>query len=91
MLEQVELDYFRPLVQRHNVAIRNGFLSGEGNIEYAPTIKVFHLQKVTIDGVQVTYTHTSRSTGAEKKVARKTVQAAQKLNNNPETVLRHSH
>jgi hypothetical protein len=46
------------------------------------------LQKVTIDGVQVTYTHTSRSKGAEKKVARKTVQAAQKLNNNPKTVLR---
>ena len=88
MLEQVELDYFRPLAQRHNFTIRNGLLSGAGNVEYAPTIKVFHLQKVTIDSVQVTYTHTSRSTGAEKKVARKTVQAAQKLNNNPETVLR---
>ena len=88
MLEQIELDYFRPLVQRHNFTIRNGLLSGAGDVEYAPTIKVFHLQKVAIDGVQVTYTHTSRSTGAEKKVARKTVQAAQKLNNNPETVLR---
>ena len=67
MLEQVELDYFRPLVQRHNFTIRNGLLSGAGNVEYAPTIKVFHLQKVTIDGVQVTYTHTSRSTGGGKK------------------------
>lgn len=88
MLEQVELDYFRPLVQRHNFTIRNGLLSGSGEVEYAPTITVFHLQKVTIDGVQLTYTHTSRSTGAEKQVARKTVQAAQKLNNNPETILR---
>jgi hypothetical protein len=87
-LEQVELDYFRPLVQRHNFTIRNGLFSGVGDVEYAPTIKVFHLQKVTIDGVQVTYTHTSQSTGAEKKVARKTVQAAQKLNNKPETILR---
>jgi hypothetical protein len=88
MLEQVELDYFRPLVQRHNFTIRNGLLSGAGNIEYAPTIKVFHLQKVIIDGVQVMYTHTSRSKGTEKKVAKKTVRAAQKLNNTPETIVR---
>jgi len=77
-LEQVELDYFRPLVQRHNFTIRNGLLSGAGEVEYAPTVQVFHLQKVRVDGLQVTYTHTSQSTGTEKQVAKKNCQGGTK-------------
>jgi hypothetical protein len=87
-LEQVQLDYFTPLLQRHNFTIRNGLFSGAGQVEYAPWIKVYHLQNATIAGVQVAYTHTASSTPAEKKAARKTVQKTQELNNNPETIVR---
>src|SRR5262245_55502041 len=87
-LQQIELNYFTPLVHRHNFAIHNGSLSGTGNIEYAPWMKVYHWQNLTIDVVQVTYTHTAQSTQGEKKAAQKTVQKAQEINNNPEVAVR---
>lgn len=57
-------------------------------MEYAPNLQVIDLQNLTIQGVQLTYTHTGRSTAKEKKAAQKTVQAAQKANNNPELFVR---
>jgi len=87
-LENVELDYFKPLAARYNITLRNGTLRGTGRMEYAPSIKVIHLQSLTIQGVQLTYTHTARSAPAEKKAAQKTVQAAQEVSNNPAIVLR---
>src|SRR5215510_5846939 len=57
-LENIELDYFKPLAARQNVTLRNGTLTGTGHMEYAPDIKVLELQNLTIQGVQLTYTHT---------------------------------
>jgi len=88
-LENVELNYFRPLLVRQNITISDGILSGTGHMEYAsPHTQVIDLQSVTIQGVHLTYTHTKQSTVKEKKVAQKTVQAAQKVNNNPKVSLR---
>ena len=87
-LENIELDYFKPLVARQNITLRNGTLTGTGHMEYAPNIKVIELQNLTIQGVQLTYTHTPQSTPKEKKAAQKTVQAAAKVNNNPEILVR---
>ena len=88
-LENVELNYFRPLLVRQNITISDGILSGTGHMEYAPPhTQVIDLQSVTIQGVHLTYTHTKQSTVKEKKVAQKTVQAAQKVNNNPKVSLR---
>jgi hypothetical protein len=87
-LENIELDYFRPLVARQNITLHNGTLTGTGHMEYAPSTKVIDLQNLTIQGVQLTYTHTTQSTPTEKKAAQKTVQAAQKVNNNPEILVR---
>jgi hypothetical protein len=88
-LENIELNYFRPLLVRQNLTLRNGTLSGTGHMEYAPPhTQVIDLQNVTIQGVQLTYTHTKRSTVKEKEVVQKTVQTAQKVNNNPQVFLR---
>jgi uncharacterized protein DUF748 len=87
-LEKIALDYFTPLVRRRQFTIREGTLSGTGNVEYAPTIKAVHLQEVTVAGVQVTYRHTAGSAEAEQAAARKTVRAAQRVSNNPELRLR---
>jgi hypothetical protein len=80
--------FITPLVQRRQLTIRKGTLSGIGNVEYAPTIKVVHLQEVTIASVQVTCRHTDRSTKVERAAAQKTVRAAQQVSNNPEIRLR---
>jgi hypothetical protein len=87
-LEKIELDYFRPIAGRHRIALRGGTLSGKGNVEYAPRIKVAHLQSLTIHGVQVDYLHTARSAVAEKRAAKEAVQTAQEVSNHPALLLR---
>jgi hypothetical protein len=87
-LEHIELNYFRPLLARQNITLRNGTLTGTGHMEYAPNIKFIDLQNLTIQDVQLTYTHTQQSTPKEKQVAQKTVQAVQQANNNPEIFVR---
>jgi uncharacterized protein DUF748 len=89
-LQNIELDYFKPLVARQHITLRNGTLTGTGHMEYAPEIKVLELQNLTIQGVQLTYTHTASGTQKEKekKAAQKTVQAAEAVNNNPEILVR---
>jgi hypothetical protein len=90
-LENIELDYFKPILARQNCAIRGGTFSGTGTIEYAPGTQVVDLQQLTIQDVQIDYIHTARSVVAEKKAARETVQAAQKVSNQPTIFLRIKH
>lgn len=87
-LKHVELDYFKPIIRRYHVAVRNGIFSTDGDFEYAPTIKVADLQHVTIEGVQMEYVHRAQTEASEKRVARTVLQSAKELNNNPEIVLR---
>lgn len=84
-LDDVPLDYFRPMLQRANMSLRNGFLSSHGRIEYAPTIKVAHIEDLTIDRVRFDYIHSApRETESAKKVTR----AVQKASNEPGLLMR---
>lgn len=84
-LEEVPLDYFRPMLQRANMSIRNGFLSSNGRIEYAPTIKVAHVENVTIDRVRFDYIH---SAPARTESAKKVTKAVDKATNKPGLLVR---
>ncbi len=78
-LDAVPLDYFRPILQRANMSIRNGFLSTHGQIEYAPSIKVAHVEDLLIDRVRFDYVHSGpRATESAKKVSRAVDQASNK-------------
>jgi len=87
-LEHVEVDYFKPIVSRYNIVLREGTLSGAGELEYAPRIKVVHLQKLTVENVQLDYVHKARTAVAEKRVAKKIVRKAQEVSNQPRLLLR---
>lgn len=87
-LEHVEVDYFKPIVGRYNIVLRNGTLSGSGDIEYAPRIKVVHLQRLIVEDVQLEYVHKARTAVAEKQVAKTVARKAQEVSNQPTLVLR---
>jgi hypothetical protein len=87
-LENMELDYFKPIVSRHNIAVRDGTLSGAGEIEYAPTIKVVHLQSAAIQGVHLDYIHTAQTAPVEREAAQKVQEKAQEVSNAPGILLR---
>jgi hypothetical protein len=87
-LENLELDYFQPMVGRHNIALRAGTLSGVGGLEYTPTIKVIHLQNAAIQGVQMDYIHTARTAAAERQAVQKVKEKAREVSNVPGLLLR---
>jgi hypothetical protein len=87
-LEQVALDYFKPLLSRGSVAIQGGVLAAAGAFEYGPTVRIADLKEATISGMKVEYVSTAQSEGAPAKAASETAEAAQKTNNAPDLVLR---
>jgi hypothetical protein len=68
-LEQVPLGYFKPVVARANLSVRGGTFAGSGRIEYAPNVKVTHLEDLTVQGMEIDYVHKASTAEAEKKRA----------------------
>jgi len=87
-LEHIDLDYFKALVYGYGVSIKNGRLSANGLIEYAPTAKVVDLHDASVEGVTVEYTHTPARAGIVQKATAKTAAAAQQVTNEPGVLLR---
>lgn len=75
-LDKVPLDYFKPVISRANLSIRNGLFSASGEAEYAPHVKRAHLKELAIEGMTVDYIHTTRTAAAEKRRAEKVGKAA---------------
>ncbi len=87
-LKNVELDYFKPIIRRYHVSVREGILSTDGKFEYAPKTKVVDLKHITVQSVHVDYIHQSKTEAAEREVAKDVARTAKKLNNSPEVLLR---
>ena len=68
-LEEVPLQYFKPVVARTNLSVRGGTFAGSGRIEYAPNVKVTHLEDLTVQGMEIDYVHKASTAEAEKKRA----------------------
>jgi uncharacterized protein DUF748 len=75
-LDQVALDYFKPITNRYNLAVRNGSMSLAGNVEYAPTITRLILERVLVEGIALEYLHLPHTAEAEKARAQQTAEAA---------------
>ena len=89
-LEQIALDYFKPVLNHGSVAIQGGTLSAAGAFEYGPTVRIADLKEATITGMKIEYVQTPQAAaaGLPEKAARKTAQAVQEANNAPDLVLR---
>jgi len=87
-LDQVELDYFKPITNRYNVSVTHGTLSLAGNLEYAPAVTRLILEQVAVQGVHVEYVHAAHTANVETARAQQTVQAAKQVANEPGIELR---
>ena len=86
-LEQIQLDYFKPITNRYNVGVRQGHLSLAGSFEYAPKITRLLLERVLVQGVEIEYIHSARTAAVERARARETAQAAKQVANRPSVEL----
>ncbi len=75
-MDQVELDYFRPVIERYNLSIREGRLSLAGQVEYAPTVTRLILERALLAGVTLEYRHLPSTAQAEKARAEQTAAVA---------------
>jgi len=88
MLDKVPLDSLNTLADGSNFSIHGGLLGGTGNAEYAPTVKVAHLETLTIKGMTIDYIHSKQTAAIEKKRAAIVGRTARKLSNKPGLLLR---
>jgi Domain of Unknown Function (DUF748) len=87
-VENVPLDYFRPMLSRSNLSIRNGALTSHGRVEFAPTIKFAHVEDVIVDRVRLDYIHSAKTASAEERRAEKVQKAVKKGTDKSGLVLR---
>jgi hypothetical protein len=87
-LADIELDPFRPLTNRLNVAVQGGTLSARGRVEYGPTIKLADLEQAVVKNVRVDYVHTRKDAGIAQKAAVKTGRATREAAKREDMILR---
>jgi hypothetical protein len=87
-LENVPIDYFKPVIARANLSIHGGELRASGDAEYAPKVKSAHLEYLTIQGMKLDYIHLQSTAGAEKKRAAVVRKTAKELSNKPGILIR---
>jgi len=87
-LEKVPIDRFNTMVARSNIILSGGLLSASGDAEYAPKIKIAHLEKLDIQGMNIDYVHSKNTVVLEKKGVIAAKKAASELRNNPGILIR---
>jgi hypothetical protein len=87
-LQRITLDYFKPVLARYNLVVSRGMLSGKGQVEYAPTVKIVELEDVTIEGMQAEYIYRTPTAIVAKKAAQKTAEAAKQVTDAPGVLLK---
>jgi Domain of Unknown Function (DUF748) len=81
-IENLILDYFRPITERYNFSVRKGVLSSDGSIEYAPQTKKVLINKLILDGPDADYIHENRGAPV-KEIAKEAGKTARKYANEP--------
>jgi hypothetical protein len=88
MLEKVPIDHLSTVTARSNLSIHGGVLQASGDAEYSPKVKNAHLKNLTIQGMNMDYTHSQRTAAAEKTRAVEVGKAAKELSNKPGLLIR---
>ena len=87
-LENIELDYFKPITNRYNLAVDNGMLTASGEVEYGQEVKTVELKSAAIEGVRVEYLHTPRTAVVEQERVEQAKAAAKEASNKPGVLYR---
>lgn len=86
-LDKVPVDYFNTANPDSNVSIHGGLLRASGDAEFAPTVKIAHLENLDIQGMTIDYIHSQLTAGVEKKRALEAGKKARELANKPGILL----
>ena len=82
-LEDVDLAYFKPIVERYNITVRQGSLSAFGNVEYGAKTERIDIDEVRVQNADAEYINRSPESVA-KKAGEKVDQTAKQYSDTPE-------
>jgi hypothetical protein len=85
-LENVELAYFKPIVERYNFRVRQGRLSAYGNVEYGAKTDRIDIAELRVQAADADYLHNAAESVA-KKTAAEVDRAAKKYSDAPALAL----
>lgn len=87
-LEKIPIDYFKPVIARSNLSVEGGIVHASGAVEFAPEVKIAHLENLSVQGMKMDYIHSPQTAEAEKQRAAVVEKAASKVSNKPDLLLR---
>jgi len=82
-LDQITLDYFKPIAERYQLSVRTGSLSTRGSIEYAPDVQKILISNVSLTGLDADYLHQETQTSPTEKVTKEAGKVARETANEP--------
>jgi hypothetical protein len=82
-LEEIDLAYFKPIVERYNFTVRQGNLSAFGNVEYGAKTERIDISELRVQNADAEYIHRTAESVA-KKAGEKVDQTAKKYSDSPE-------
>jgi hypothetical protein len=81
-LENIALDYFKPLIEPHNLAVHKGMLSANGNMEYAANTKYVNIGEIRVRDANAEYINRTADSAPETS-AKKVAKVAKEYSNAP--------
>jgi hypothetical protein len=82
-LDEITLDYFKPIAERYQLSVRTGSLSTRGSIEYAPDVQKILISNVSLTGLDADYLHQEAQTSPTEKVTKEAGKVARETANEP--------
>ena len=82
-LEQITLDYFKPIAERYKLSVRQGSLSTRASIEYAPGLQKLLISNLSLTGLDADYLHQETKTAPTEKVTKEAGKVARQAANEP--------
>ena len=80
-VEQVTLDYLRPITERYNFSVRKGTFGANGSVEYNSEIAKVYLKTVAIKGIDADYLHKDVTTAPTEKATKEAGKTARQTAN----------
>ena len=82
-LEDIDLAYFKPILDRYTVTVRQGRLSAFGNVEYNAKTERIDISELRVQNTDIEYVNRSVESVA-KKAGQKVDETAKKYSDSPE-------
>lgn len=87
-VQGVDLGALRSVTARYPVQVRAGVVALAGDIEYGPTVKAVHLERLVLRGAEIDYLWSAGTAAPSRRAARAAAGAAGAAANRPDVQLR---